>query len=229
VSPGARTTAGDGRRPPELLDAVRAEVGAHRPTDAREADARTQVLEALRRLREPFDEHAGPVHVTGSAVVVGRRGTVLHLHKRLHRWLQPGGHLEPGEAPSDAALRESEEETGLALSHPGAGPRLIHVDVHPAAKGHTHLDLRYLLVAADADPAPAPGESPHVRWYPWDEAVDLADDALVGALRVARAQPEASAPAPAASASRAAGDAPGASPATRHGPGVVPGRMGGER
>ena len=46
------------------------------------------------------------------------------------------------------------------LTHPPGGPRLIHVDVHDAAHGHTHLDLRYLLVAPDRDPAPPPGESP---------------------------------------------------------------------
>ena len=224
--------AGDGRRTPELLAAVRAEIAAHEPADAREADATAEVLEALRHLPEPFDEHAAAVHVTGSAVVVGRRGTVLHLHKRLHRWLQPGGHLEPGEAPWEAALRESEEETGLVVSHPDGGPRLLHVDVHPAAKGHTHLDLRYLLVSADADPAPAPDESPHVRWYPWDEAIDLADDALVGALRVARIQPEASTPGRDGGAGDAASAAGGRRGARAAGdgrdPGVVPGRMGRE-
>jgi 8-oxo-dGTP pyrophosphatase MutT (NUDIX family) len=108
--------------------------------------------------------------------------------------MQPGGHLDPGEGPWDAALRESEEETGLALRHPEGGPRLIHVDVHDAAKGHTHLDLRYLLLAPDEDPAPPPGESPDARWYAWEEALAVADDALVGALEVARREPEALAP-----------------------------------
>jgi len=144
----------------------------------------------LERLASPFDEHAGLEHVTGSAVVVGRRGTVLHMHKRLHRWLQPGGHLQPGEEPSAAALRESREETGLELTHPDNGPRLIHVDVHDAAHGHTHLDLRYLLMASDRDPSPPPGESPEARWFEWEEAADVADEALVGALRSARRQPE---------------------------------------
>jgi 8-oxo-dGTP pyrophosphatase MutT (NUDIX family) len=137
-------------------------------------------------LDSPLDQRAGPEHVTGSAVVVGPRGTVLHMHKRLHRWLQPGGHLHPGEAPWEAALRESQEETGLVLDHPEGGARLIHVDVHGAADGHTHLDLRYLLIAPDRDPAPPPGESPEARWFGWDEATAVADDALVGALRAAR-------------------------------------------
>jgi len=165
-------------------------VKGHLPADAREKQARTRILDALDRLPRPFDEEADLVHVTGSAVVVGRRGTVLHLHKRLHRWMQPGGHLDPDEAPWDAARRESEEETGLVLRHPPEGPRLIHVDVHDAAKGHTHLDLRYLLLAPDEDPAPPPGESPEARWYSWGDAIAVADAALRGALEVARRQPE---------------------------------------
>jgi 8-oxo-dGTP pyrophosphatase MutT (NUDIX family) len=114
----------------------------------------------------------------------------LHMHKRLHRWLQPGGHLEPGEGPWDAARREAEEETGLAVGHPPGGPRLLHVDVHDAANGHTHLDLRYLLIAPDADPAPPPGESPEARWFGWEAAMAVADVALIGALRAARLEPE---------------------------------------
>jgi 8-oxo-dGTP pyrophosphatase MutT (NUDIX family) len=156
------------------------------PGDEREARAQARIAVALDALACPFDEEAGPEHVTASAVVVGPRGTVLHMHKRLHRWLQPGGHLHPGETPSDAARRESQEETGLVLDHPEGGARLIHVDVHGAANGHTHLDLRYLLLAPDRDPAPPPGESPEARWFGWEEAAAVADDALVGALRVAR-------------------------------------------
>jgi 8-oxo-dGTP pyrophosphatase MutT (NUDIX family) len=188
VSPGQQRE--ERRWPPGLVETVRAAVSGHTVADDREADARTRILDSLDSLPRPFDEEADPVHVTGSAVVVGRRGTVLHLHKRLHRWMQPGGHIDPHEAPWDAALRESEEETGLVLWHPADGPRLIHVDVHDAANGHTHLDLRYFLMAPDEDPSPPPDESPEARWYAWDEALAVADAALVGALEVARTQPE---------------------------------------
>jgi 8-oxo-dGTP pyrophosphatase MutT (NUDIX family) len=195
VSEGAATVPVSEPWPGELVDVVRRELAAHEPVDGREASSRDRILTALAELPAPFDLDAGPVHVTGSAVVVGRRGTVLHLHKRLHRWLQPGGHLDPGETPWEAARREGEEETGLALEHPGSGPRMLHVDVHPAAAGHTHLDLRYLLLAPDRDPNPPEGESPLARWYSWDDAVAVADEALRGALGVARAQPEAVEPA----------------------------------
>ena len=131
----------------------------------------TLILKELDRLEKPFDESADPVHVTGSAVVVGARGTILHLHKRLERWMQTGGHLEPGEMPYDAALCANlKKKTGLSLAHPASGHRLVHVDVHPAADGHTHLDLRYLLLGPALEPAPPPGESPHARWFSWSEA-----------------------------------------------------------
>lgn len=174
----------------ELRGLVRAALEAHVPADEREEDSRRRALELLDTLPHPFDEEADRRHVTGSAVVVGARGTVLHLHKRLHIWMQPGGHVDPGERPWEAALRESEEETGLELAHPADGPRLLHVDVHEAAKGHEHYDLRYLLLSEDTDPAPREGESPHARWFSWDEAAELADESLRGALAAARRQPE---------------------------------------
>lgn len=168
-----------------LRDRVRADVAAFDARTPREHASQARLLAELDRLTDPFSEQADPVHVTGSAIITGPRGTVLHFHKRLHMWLQTGGHLDPGEAPWDAALRESIEETGLALHHAGHGaapPPLVHLDVHPAAKGHTHLDLRYLLHAPDVEPSPPPGESQEVRWFSWDDAVARADPGLVDAL-----------------------------------------------
>jgi 8-oxo-dGTP pyrophosphatase MutT (NUDIX family) len=167
---------------------LRALVESHQPTSPREEVARARFLSELDRLADPCNEHADPTHVTASAIVVGPRGTVLHRHKRLGWWMQPGGHIDPGETPPTAARREATEELGVSVAHPADGPQLIHLDVHEAALGHTHLDLRYLLIGDDVDPAPPPGESPDARWFSWDEALAEADDALVGGLTVARAQ-----------------------------------------
>jgi len=154
--------------------------------DEREALAQAIIVAELDRLPRPFDQDADPTHVTASAVIVGDRGVILHRHRRLRRWLQPGGHVEPGEAPEVAVVRECIEETGLAVSHPEGGPSLIHVDVHPAARGHVHLDLRYLMNAPGDDPSPGAGESQEVAWFSWEAATDMADEALAGALRSAR-------------------------------------------
>lgn len=159
------------------------------PVDLRERRSRLRALDCLARLPRPFDRLAGPVHVTGSAIVVGARGTLLLRHKRLGLWLQPGGHLEPGEPPARAALREASEETGLELRHPPGGPRLVHVDVHAGAGGHVHLDLRYLVLGPDREPVPPPGESQDVRWFDWPSALAVADGGLAGGLRRVGARP----------------------------------------
>ena len=161
---------------------MRAAVAARVPVDSREAASQRRFLAELDRLTRPFDENADPVHVTASAIVTGPRGVVLHMHKRLGLWLQPGGHIDVGESPSDAALREVLEETGLRGEHASTPPVVAHVDVHPGPKGHTHLDLRY-VVWADGDPRPGADESADVRWFAWDRAIAVADAGLVGALR----------------------------------------------
>jgi 8-oxo-dGTP pyrophosphatase MutT (NUDIX family) len=167
---------------------VKADVAALTPADDRERSSVERVLEELDRLARPLDRDADPVHVTASALIRGPRGVVLHLHKLVGLWLQPGGHLNVGEEPSNAALREAIEETGLDCRWTDAGHALFHVDVHPAAHGHTHLDLRYVLTAK-GEPVPPPGESEFVRWFTWDEAFAAADPGLIGALRKLRTVP----------------------------------------
>ena len=171
---------------PQVLASVEARLAV--AVDDRESRSIERFLAECARLSRPFDEHADPVHITGSAIVVGERGVVLHFHKRLAMWLQPGGHIDDGEPPWDAALRETIEETGLvAVRFVAPDPsELAHVDVHLGGRGHTHLDLRYLLTAPPDDPAPPEDESQDVRWFAWDDAIEAADPGLAGALRSLR-------------------------------------------
>lgn len=164
-----------------MISTIYDAVTAFEARTSREFASRERFLFELHRLADPLDRNADPVHVTGSAIVSGSRGTVLHLHKRFGIWTQPGGHLEPGESPAEAALRETKEETGLRVRHPHEGPQMIHLDVH-AAGDHVHLDLRYLLLSDDTEPAPPPGESQDVRWFTLAKALKIADGALVDGL-----------------------------------------------
>ncbi|MFN8020465.1 MAG: bifunctional NUDIX hydrolase family protein/GNAT family N-acetyltransferase [Acidimicrobiales bacterium] len=170
----------------DLVVAVRDAVAARTPVDARERASIAAFVQQLDGLERPFDEHASKVHVTGSAIVVAEtpgKGVVLHQHKRLGLWLQPGGHIEPGETPWEGALREAAEETGLPVSFGPQGPQLVHVDVHPGPRGHTHLDLRYLVQSPAVPPRPPEGESQQVQWFPWHRAIAIAEPGLEGVLR----------------------------------------------
>jgi 8-oxo-dGTP pyrophosphatase MutT (NUDIX family) len=172
-----------------LRDLVRRTVTDRDPIDDAERGSIERFLEEYDRLADPFDQTLDPIHVTGSAIVVGPRGVVLLRHKRLGFWLQPGGHVDPGETPWEGALREAREETGLDVSYAALDadgvPTLAHVDVHPGGRGHTHLDLRYLLDGGDADPTPPPGESQEIGWFDWPTAIQRAGDPRLAAALIA--------------------------------------------
>jgi 8-oxo-dGTP pyrophosphatase MutT (NUDIX family) len=160
------------------LVTLRADIEGISPMNDREALSIEQTLDRLTWPGDPFDEEANEHHVTVGAFLLSSRGIVLHRHKRLGIWVQPGGHVDAGESPEEACLREAVEETGLDVHH--LDPvRLYHVDVHPGPSGHTHYDLRYLVVSEPRDPSPPLGESPEVYWFDFDAAakraaVDLA-------------------------------------------------------
>ena len=168
-----------------------AELHAHPCADAKELEDVAFVREFL--LRHPGDAHlkAQPEgHLTGSGFVLdARREKVLLLHHRkLDRWLQPGGHGEGETDPRRIAIREIEEETGLSDLAAFPDQRLLDVDVHwiparPGEPAHRHLDLRYGFLARVGAQARVSHESRELRWFPLDALPADADPSLRRAVR----------------------------------------------
>jgi 8-oxo-dGTP pyrophosphatase MutT (NUDIX family) len=108
-----------------------------------------------------------------------RDGKVLLIkHKKLGLWLAPGGHIDEGETPDEAALRELKEETGLDADFivPVRGPNpadgkveFLHPPLHVQAEeipAHNHhVDFIYALRARPGDVVPGEGESKEWRWH----------------------------------------------------------------
>jgi len=175
--------------PRGLLGAIE----AYEAADASERASVDRIRELLRTRADPFTR-GHPEHVTASAVVAhpasGR--FLLVRHRRLERWLQPGGHIEAQDASTlDAARREALEETGVEGLEAPFGDRILDVDVHTippksALPGHVHYDVRHLLTAVErAESSPAP-EVLAGAWLSIDEAVARgADESLLRALRKA--------------------------------------------
>lgn len=90
-------------------------------------------------------------HFTGSAWLVsadGQRALLMH-HRKLGRWLQPGGHADGDSDLAAVALKEAQEESGLPSLRVQDG-NIFDLDRHwiPArgeVPGHWHYDVRYVV------------------------------------------------------------------------------------
>lgn len=164
---------------------------------ARLADLRT----VLAGRGDPWSRKNLPGHLTAGAFVLDHdRSRLLLIHHRsLNLWVQPGGHLDPGELPPDAARREAAEETGLDdLSlhpwHVAHDLLPIDIDSHsiPAnpAKGeaaHTHHDFRYVFIAPpDARVTLAAREVAGHQWVELDKIEATAPDLERAAAKLRR-------------------------------------------
>lgn len=161
---------------------------SRQPVDDLERADIARFVTELSTLADPFDRDADRTHVTGSGFVVRAGGVVLLRHLVMDLWMQPGGHLDPGETPWEAARREVVEETGMDVPFFGGMPELVHVSVHDVAYHHRHLDLRYLFDGDGVEPDPPDGESQDVHWFAWPDAVATAEPSLDGILRHLRSR-----------------------------------------
>ena len=66
---------------------------------------------------------AGRLWIASAYAIHAGRVLLVH-HNRFGKWVPPGGHVEPGESLSQAAVREFEEETGLTAEVISASPGL---------------------------------------------------------------------------------------------------------
>ncbi|MBI1367367.1 MAG: NUDIX domain-containing protein [Planctomycetes bacterium] len=137
--------------------------------DARERHHFRRMIKLAQDAADPFSRKLfEPGHFTASAFIVSpdARSLLLILHSKLHRWLQPGGHIDAADTNIlEAARRETREETGVVDMDavPLNRVQLFDLDIHPIPANpkkdepaHEHFDLRFLfraktteLVAAD--------------------------------------------------------------------------------
>jgi len=151
----------------------------HHQTDfAEEVAFQQQGMDFLRCNNDFWQRSNLAGHITGSAWVLSPDGEQVLLihHKKLDRWLQPGGHVdETDKTVAETALRELQEETGLtdvALLF----PQFFDVDVHEIPErthepAHFHYDLRYLFQAANTDFDANLLEVKNIRWVPLLELI----------------------------------------------------------
>lgn len=125
------------------------------PTGKKEEQDYQKLLEFFRanQLKAFNNDNFNDGHITGSAFVYdpSKKKLLLLHHKKLNRWLQPGGHSDGNPNIIETAKREVYEETGLTNLE--CNNKIFDIDIHvfPAKEGrnpeHFHYDVRFLFVA----------------------------------------------------------------------------------
>jgi 8-oxo-dGTP pyrophosphatase MutT (NUDIX family) len=137
-------------------------------------------------------------HFTATAFVVDSHNRVLLLwHKRLERWMPPGGHVDPDETPEDASARECKEETGLDVEivgesqenmfahNPHEGrmlkkPFALLLENIPESRErnepmHQHMDFVFIArpIHEEQETTLALEEGSKLRWFSREEIMQL--------------------------------------------------------
>jgi 8-oxo-dGTP pyrophosphatase MutT (NUDIX family) len=123
---------------------------------------------------------------------------LLHRHRKLGLWLQPGGHIELDEHPWQAMAHELQEETGYSLEQlqvlqaAPAFPGLVET-THPTpllyrshsfptgGPTHLHTDAMFALFTTDREPrfGLAQEESQEVEWFTVEEVLALPMESII--------------------------------------------------
>ncbi|GAB4040941.1 NUDIX hydrolase [Spirosoma gilvum] len=162
----------------------------HTPLDLNEQAMTEATIAFVEQHPDCFERSLLIGHITGSAWIVSpdRQQILLIHHRKLDRWLQPGGHADGDPDVAAVALKEAQEETGLQ-SVRLLSPAIFDVDIHTIPKRndvpeHVHYDIRFLL---EADPSETFGfsdEIKNIQWFSIENAYSLADSESI--LRLLR-------------------------------------------
>lgn len=127
---------------------------------------------------------------TATAYVIDKDKVLLIYHKKLNKWLPPGGHLDPNELPSDGAVREVYEETGYHIELlpqeniwvNQANARSFHrpymclleeIPERPGQPAHQHMDFIYLAKLQGGTQNANRDEVEEVRWFSLEDVEEL--------------------------------------------------------
>jgi len=161
-----------------------------------EADVAERIQNLVMNSSDCFERRCRPGHITASAWVLSHDQSrcVLVHHRKLGRWLQPGGHADGESDVVAVARREAQEETGLfqlELISTASLPTPLDIDIHRIPKrvdssgsliedAHDHHDLRFLFRAAAGQQLILSA----VRWFSCQEVLEVTNEESV--LRMLR-------------------------------------------
>lgn len=114
---------------------------------------------------------------------------LMIYHRKLQKWLPPGGHMDANETPPEAARREAREETGLEIefiaqenvwvdrwnANSFERPYLCLLEEIPSVGGqpaHQHMDMVY-VARKNGGTLIESSETDGIRWFSMEDVEKL--------------------------------------------------------
>lgn len=118
--------------------------------------------------------------LTATVYIINDNKVLLHKHKRYNTLFPVGGHIEAGELPHEAALREAYEESGLkvklynneeqlVLARVQQLPRPMHLLLENIGHPKENIDFIYFATTDTFEVYPGDGESREFYWLTREE------------------------------------------------------------
>lgn len=130
---------------------------------------------------------------TATTYIIEKKQVLLIFHRKLQKWLPPGGHIDPNETPPEAARREAREETGLEIelipqenvwinnwnAKSIERPYLClleEIPEHGQHPAHQHIDFIYLAKPNGGTQTLNHIETHDIRWFALEDIEKLKSD-----------------------------------------------------
>jgi 8-oxo-dGTP pyrophosphatase MutT (NUDIX family) len=135
-----------------------------------ETQTKSRFITFIKENKDCFERTLNIGHITASAFVVDKinKKILLIHHKKLNRWLQPGGHCDGNNDVLAVARKEVFEETGIYIKIKKTDVFFdldIHtIPKHKTIKEHDHFDVRFLFAANSNLNLKSNEESNELKW-----------------------------------------------------------------
>lgn len=122
-----------------------------------------------------------------SVIVVDHHARILLVRHSGHRdgWAVPGGAVDIGESPAQAAMREIREEIGIRISEPRLLDVLGGTDyevTYPNGDRVAYVTAVYQAGVADGTPVPDHDEISELAWFTPAQLLDVSVNRFARAL-----------------------------------------------
>jgi 8-oxo-dGTP pyrophosphatase MutT (NUDIX family) len=127
-------------------------------------------------------------HITASAFIIDKKNEKILLlhHKKLDKWLQPGGHCDGEENVLKVAIKEVFEETGINIAYQESD--IFDLDIHtiPLHKNipkHEHFDIRFLFDLDSTIQTEINEESNQLAWVSMNDLENYTNEESILRMR----------------------------------------------